>query len=216
MGETMPDQDLMLFLIVVAGLTLTPGADTLLVIQNTLRGGRAAGWATTLGISTGLLAHAAISALGLSALLTASPGAMTVIQALGAIYLIVLGLQALRGNLADAAHATATQTGVPPHATGWQQPFRDGLVTNLLNPKIAVFYLALLPPFIAPGQPLLATSMALASIHVAMGVVWLGLLSALLARGRSLLGRPQVQHRLRQACGLMLIALGTRLLVTAR
>jgi RhtB (resistance to homoserine/threonine) family protein len=210
------DSSLWLFVVVAAGLTLTPGADTLLVIKNSLRGGRHAGWATTLGISAGLLVHAAVSALGLSTLLAASPGAMAMIQVLGAAYLVVLGVQALRGGSPASDAVTQAKTHSPAETYPWSAGFYEGLLTNLLNPKIIVFYLALLPQFIAPGQPVLATSLGLASIHVAMGALWLGLLAAMLARGRSVVSNPQVQRRLTQACGLMLLGLGVRLLVTAR
>jgi threonine/homoserine/homoserine lactone efflux protein len=198
------DSSLWLFVVVAAGLTLTPGADTLLVIKNSLRGGRHAGWATTLGISAGLLVHAAVSALGLSTLLAASPGAMAMIQVLGAAYLVVLGVQALRGGSPASDAVTQAKTHSPAETSPWSAGFYEGLLTNLL------------PQFIAPGQPVLATSLGLASIHVAMGALWLGLLAAMLARGRSVVSNPQVQRRLTQACGLMLLGLGVRLLVTAR
>lgn len=210
----MNSTDLLLFVAVAAGLTLTPGADTLLVIKNSLRGGRSAGWATTLGISAGLLAHAAVSALGLSTLLTASPGAMSIVQGLGALYLVALGVRAMRPPAVTSQATEVDERARPDQARGWRSDVVEGLLTNLLNPKIVVFYLALLPPFIAPGQPVLVTSLGLAAIHVAMGMVWLGLLSALIARGAAAVSAPKVQRRLTTACGAMLMALGLHMLAS--
>lgn len=209
----MNDSNLLLFIGVAAGLTLTPGADTLLVIHNTLQAGRRAGWATTLGIGAGLWIHATISSVGLAALLTASPRAMSVLQWAGAATLIVLGLQALKARRVEDADPKGPPSGDDSRISSWRPPFMQGLTTNLLNPKVIVFYLALLPQFIGPGQAVFATSMALASIHVAMGLCWLGGLSAVLARSRSLLQSAGLRQRLNQACGLMLIALGLRMLV---
>jgi RhtB (resistance to homoserine/threonine) family protein len=218
----MSDPSLLAYLVVVAGLTLSPGADTLLVIRNTLRAGRGAGWATTAGISTGLLAHALLSAAGLSWLVARFPALLPVIQWAGAAYLVWLGVQAWRAPVSgDAEPEGAGPGGADTQAEGAtsasrRRAFAEGLLTNLLNPKIVVFYGALLPQFIAPGSPVLATSLLLAGIHVALGCVWLGALAVLVERGRSGLSRPAVQRWFNRVCGCVLVGLGLRMVFGPR
>lgn len=135
------------FIVAAALLTLSPGPDTMLVLRNTLRGGRSAGLRTTLGISSGLIVHATLSALGLSVILVQSAAAFEIVKLAGAGYLVWLGIQSLRA----AVRGQPPVAGAP--AAGPQRPFREGLLTNVLNPKVAVFYLAFLPQFIATGDP---------------------------------------------------------------
>jgi RhtB (resistance to homoserine/threonine) family protein len=219
----MSDSQLLSYLVVVVGLTLSPGADTLLVIKNTLRNGRGAGWSTTAGISAGLLAHALLSALGLSWLVARFPALLPVLQWAGAAYLVWLGVQAWRAPVADIAAPGGAgpgqpqgPTAQPAAAASHRQAFAEGLLTNVLNPKIVVFYAALLPQFIAPGSPVLATSLLLAGIHVALGCIWLGALALLVERGRAGLSRPAVQRWLNRACGAVLVGLGLRLVCGPR
>ncbi len=219
---TLTEAQFLAYLVVVAGLTLSPGADTLLVIKNTLRGGRGAGWATTAGISAGLLAHAVLSAAGLSWLVARFPALLPVIQWAGAAYLVWLGVQAWRAPVpGDAGPAGAgpgsrgAQAGRAAAASR-RRAFVEGLLTNVLNPKIVVFYAALLPQFIAPGSSVLATSLLLAGIHVALGCVWLGALAVLVERGRSGLSRPAVQRWLNRVCGAVLVGLGLRMVFGPR
>jgi threonine/homoserine/homoserine lactone efflux protein len=96
------------------------------------------------------------------------------------------------------------------------RPFREGLLTNLLNPKVAVFYLAFLPPFIAPGQPVLRMSLLLASTHIVMGLVWLSLVAAAVERARRLVSTDRVRRALDGACGAVLVGLGLRVALARR
>jgi threonine/homoserine/homoserine lactone efflux protein len=187
------------FTVVALVLTLTPGADTALVLRTAVAGGWAAGTRCTLGICTGTMTWAAASALGVSALVSASPVAYDVLRYAGAAYLLWLGLSALR----SAGQAAAE---VPRRA------FRDGLVTNLLNPKIGVFYATLLPQFLRPDDPVLATSLLLAGIHATLGLLWLGLLSFVAERAATTLRRDSVRRALQRVTGTVLVGFGVKVL----
>ena len=163
--------DLWTYCALAALLTITPGADTLLVLRNAMRGGWSDGMATTLGISSGLLGHATLSALGLSVVLQRSAEAYRVLQWAGAAYLVWLGvdswLRARRARPVEEVRGAGSPATV-------RRSFGEGLWTNLLNPKVAVFYLAFLPQFVGPGDAALPRSLFLASLHIGMGIVWLG------------------------------------------
>lgn len=199
------------YVLAAALLTMSPGPDTLLVLRNTLRGGRRDGWRTTLGISSGLVLHATLSSAGLSVVLLRSATAFTVAQLLGAAYLVWLGAQSLRSAARPAP--TAPIATVPG---GDARPYREGLLTNALNPKVAAFYLAFLPQFIRPGDPVLATSLFLASLHIVMGLLWLSLVSAAVDRAQRLLARGSLRRWIDGACGAVLVALGVRLALARR
>ena len=182
------------FVVAAALLTLSPGPDTMLVVRNTLRGGRRDGWRTTLGITSGLVVHATLSAVGLSWILMRSATAFEVVRLAGAAYLVWLGVQSLRaawrGRVVEAA---------PRVSEG--RPFREGLLTNLLNPKVAVFYLAFLPQFSY-------SPFVLAAIHMLMGLVWLSVVAAaagLVVNSRWLDG----------VCGVVLVWLGVKMVRVA-
>ncbi len=204
------DSQIVAFVLVAAALTITPGADTLLVIKNALRNGRNAGWATMLGILSGTLVHAVLSAIGLSIILMQSALAFQAVKILGAGYLVWLGVQAIRTSR-DPVGDVMSRSG-----TSFRSSFREGLVTNVLNPKVAIFYLAFLPQFISPGDPVLAKSILLALIHNAMGVVWLGGLSIVVGRGGEWVRRPSVRTAIARVSGAMLIGLGVRLALEER
>lgn len=205
------DLQLMAFVLVAAALTLSPGADTLLVIRNVVARGRSAGIFTALGICCGLFVHATLSALGLSILLAHSAWAYELLKMVGALYLLWLGLQ----SLATSMRRNGPIHGMTATASGRQlsrgRSFREGLLTNVLNPKVAVFYLAFLPQFIGVHDPVLLKSLLLASIHASMGMVWLVALAAVLERARALITRPQVKRLLEGVSGAILVGLGVRL-----
>lgn len=203
----MLDGQIIAFFLVAGLLTITPGADTMLVIRNVLRGGRADGLATTFGIVSGLLVHASLSAVGVSMILAQSVTAFQMLKMAGAAYLIWLGIRSLRSAVRDGGQPAA-----PTHArASTRQSFREGLLTNLLNPKVVVFYIAFLPQFIDPDEPVLAKSLLLAVIHAAQGVLWLGGLSFALESSRRFILLPKVRRGLEAVCGTMLIAFGLRL-----
>ena len=197
------DPRLVAFVGVAAVLTILPGADMALVMRNVLALGRPKTMLTIAGIASGCVIHATASALGMSAILATSATAFTVMKTAGAAYLVWIGVQSFRPR--DAAGASRSKE------TRATAPFAQGFLTNVLNPKVAIFYLTFLPQFIAPGEPLLRRSLFLAGIHIAMGVVWLSAYAWFIERLGTVLARPNVKAWLERATGGLLIALGVRL-----
>ncbi|MGH8129751.1 MAG: LysE family translocator [Steroidobacteraceae bacterium] len=214
------DSQVLAFAIVAAIMTMLPGADTLLVVRNVLRGGRHDGFLTVAGICCGLYVHATLSALGLSVILAHSAAAFTAMKFAGACYLAWLGLQSIRASLRNAAAqrnvaAQPVDAAVPASVPGIRC-FSEGFLTNLLNPKVVVFYLALLPQFISPDDPVLVKSLLLAAIHFVEGIVWLGAVAYLVDRSRRFFLRPVLRRWMDAVCGVFLIALGIRLALQHR
>jgi threonine/homoserine/homoserine lactone efflux protein len=201
--------ELLSFFGVAAVLVITPGADMALVTRNAIRGGRRAAFETTAGIMLGLAVWVTLSALGVAALLTASATAFTVLKAAGAIYLGFLGLQALRaairGQAIDAAPRRCARS-----------PFAEGMLSNLLNPKIAVFFTSFLPQFVDPGDPVLLPSLALGGAFMLMGLLWLAALGSTVASARGVMLRPRVARVWNAVAGTALVGLSVRLAVTSR
>jgi threonine/homoserine/homoserine lactone efflux protein len=198
-------------------LAVTPGADTLLVVRNVLGRGRRAGLATIGGIAAGCFVHAVLSAVGVSLILVRSAEAFRLLKWGGAAYLIFLGIQSARGWWRpDDAGPAAPPGGSDPTGTGRLRSFLEGLLTNVLNPKVGLFYLAFLPQFIGPGDPVFARSLLLGGLHVGIGVAWLSLLSLSVVRIRPLVESRLWRARLEGASGAVLIALGVRLAAERR
>jgi threonine/homoserine/homoserine lactone efflux protein len=168
----MVDPQVVAFTFVAAAITLTPGADTMLVVRNVLRGGRRDGIVTTFGICLGLFVHATLSAVGVSVILMHSALAFHVVKLAGAGYLVWLGVQSLWGAVRGASPATGPEHGAPPGMVSPQRCFLEGFLSNVLNPKVAVFYLAFLPQFIGPTDAVLQKSLLLAGIHYTEGILW--------------------------------------------
>ena len=207
------DPQLLVFVGVAALLTVTPGPDTMLVMRNVLARGRRAGLLTTAGISAGIFVHATLSALGVSLILARSALAFEVVKLAGAGYLIVLGAQSLlRLRRPDSA---AVPDG-PATAGGGSRSLVEGVLTNLLNPKVAIFYLSFLPQFIRVTDAVLAKSLLLAAIHVGMGVVWLLSVSVFVGALRGLLERRRVRRMLEGVTAAVLVGLGVRLALERR
>jgi threonine/homoserine/homoserine lactone efflux protein len=186
---------------------------------------------TIVGICAGCLVHATASALGISAILATSATAYNVVKTIGAAYLVWIGVQSIRGHAEKRGGQQSAVSGeVPPRddrslarpdSEGGGRSdrddglrmtaFRQGFLTNLLNPKVAIFYLTFLPQFISPGEPVFARSLLLASIHITMGLVWLAAYAWFIDRLGAVLTRPRVKAWLERATGGLLIALGARL-----
>lgn len=204
------DSQLLAFTLFAAVLAVTPGADTMLVLKNSIRSGAGAGWATTLGILGGTLVHALISALGLSVIVAQSELLFQLIKGVGALYLVWLGVQTIR------TAAKVPTDGISGRGFAIRGAFREGLITNVLNPKVAIFYVAFLPQFITSGDPVLAKSLLMACIHNALSLAWFGGLVMLISRGKHWAQRPSVQTWLSRASGVILIGLGARLALESR
>ena len=211
------DSRLWAFVAVATLLAVTPGADTLLVVRNVLTRGRVAALATVAGIAGGCIVHAVLSAVGVSLILVRSAEAFAVLRFCGAAYLMVLGAQSVRRwwRVDDGAPA-ATDPEAALRPSRRLRSFVEGLLTNVLNPKVGIFYLAFLPQFIAPGDPVLERSLLLAALHIGIGVVWLSLLSLGVGRIRPLVESRRCRARLEGVSGAVLIALGVRLAAARR
>jgi threonine/homoserine/homoserine lactone efflux protein len=207
------DPQILAFAAVAALLTITPGADTMLVIRNVMARGQHAGLLTTLGACSGLFIHATLSALGLSLILVSSATAFDTGKMIGAGYLVWLGVQSLRRAFREPPRGMTEirDPGSPGRGPRRCPSFTEGLLSNVLNPKVAVFYLALLPQFVSPSDWVFGRAMLLAGIHWVEGVLWLSAVTLLLGRLRWWIGQPRVQRRLEAATGVVLIAFGVRL-----
>ena len=199
------DSRLLAFIGVAAILTVLPGADMALVTRNVLALGRRRAMATIFGICSGCLIHATASALGVSAILATSATAYNVLKTVGAAYLVWMGVQSIRDARRPAPGLA------PVRDRSGVAPFVQGFLTNLLNPKVAVFYLTFLPQFISPGEPVLKRSLFLAAVHIVMGLVWLTVYAWFVGRLGVVLTRPRVKASLERVTGGVLIALGARL-----
>lgn len=199
------DGSTLAFVGIAALLTILPGADMALVAKVTLLDGRRAAFFTSLGICAGLPVHAAASALGLSLILATSAEAFTVVKFAGAAYLGYLGIRTLR----DSFRAPADDVIAARRTRSRRAAFIQGWLSNVLNPKVALFYLTFLPQFISPGDNVLAKSLLLAAIHAVLGLVWLPLYAYAIDRiGAIVRGARRWLERL---SGAALIGLGVRL-----
>jgi threonine/homoserine/homoserine lactone efflux protein len=202
---------------IAAVLTITPGADMALVAKNVFTRGKQGSFATITGICSGLLVHATASALGLSAILAESARAFEIVKWVGAVYLFYLGVRALMRAVKNAAPIKTNDSQASTVArAGWWGGYAEGLLTNLLNPKVALFYLTFLPQFIAPGDPVLRVSLLLAGIHVVMGLIWLSIYSSALHKLNATMTRSGVRRGIEAVTGGLLMALGARLALTRR
>ena len=196
---------LLTFVPVAALLSLTPGAATALVVRNAARGGRRHAFFTTSGNSIGVLAWGCFAAVGIATIVAASAAVFDAVKLAGALVLLVIGLRSLlsRGDAGtgESTPATASQTGA----------FREGLLTSLANPKLAVFFVALFPQFIPRGVPVLPSALAMAAVIVAVDLVWYSTLALLVARARKAFVEGGWGRRIERLTGAVLIGLGIRL-----
>lgn len=212
------DSRLLAFIGLAALLTVTPGADMALVTRNALANGRHAALWTALGINSGLLFWAVASGAGLAALLTASATAFTALKLAGAAYLLLLGIR----TILQTRTRHATGDGNTPDTTaaylplGARAAYRQGLLNNMLNPKVGVFYTTFLPQFIAPGDPVLLRSLLLGGMHSVLGLTWLSCYALLVTRAGAILRSASVSRAIDRVTGTVLIAFGLRLAITSR
>ena len=193
------------FVLVVGLLTLTPGLDTALILRTAALGAPRRAWGVVLGIQSGTLIWGVLTSAGITALLTASRLAYDILRWAGACYLIWLGLSMLWSARRRAEPEPAAE------APGW----RRGLLTNLLNPKMGAFYVALLPQFIPPGVNPFAFGVLLAGVHIVLGTAWSAVLVALAHQLRAVLRRPTARRVLDRVTGTVITAFGLRLALTS-
>jgi threonine/homoserine/homoserine lactone efflux protein len=203
------------FLGLAAVVIVLPGQDTVLTIRNTLVGGRRSGVATAAGIASGQLVWAVAASAGLAALLQASEPAFTAVRLAGAAYLVYLGASALWQARRSSGNAQSSASPVVRRASR-ATAYRQGLVSNLGNPKMAVFFTSLLPQFAPPGRASFAAMLALGFVFAGLTLAWLSAYAAAVARVGSALRRPALRRVLDAAAGVVLIAVGLRLAVEKR
>jgi threonine/homoserine/homoserine lactone efflux protein len=197
-----------LFLLTGVFLNLTPGQDTMFIIGRSLTGGLRSGVAAACGITVGSMFHTLAAALGLSAILATSTLAFTIVKLTGAAYLFYLGAKLLFTKTADtAAPSTAAASADAGSA------FVQGIFTNVLNPKVALFFLALLPQFIEPtGAAKTLAFLALGGTFITTGLIWCLVLATGAARLQGFfLRNPNVRTLIDRAVGGLFLALGARL-----
>jgi threonine/homoserine/homoserine lactone efflux protein len=206
---------LLAFAVAAGVLTITPGVDTALVLRSAASRGSRAGAGAALGVCGGLVLWGAGAAFGLTALLAASEFAFTVIKWLGAAYLVWLGLKLLikpRQVFAAAAQAK----GEPQRRGGLAEGLRRGFLTNVLNPKVGVFYVTLLPQFIPQHVNVAVFCLLLAGVHVGLTLAWFSVLIALTVPLGRLLAAPRVVRLLDRLTGCVFVAFGAKLAAAHR
>ncbi len=209
---SLPDTNtLLLFMTAALALNVTPGPDMLYVVARSVGDGRAAGVISSLGIAAGSIVHTLAVALGLAGLLRAVPIAFEIVKWVGAGYLIWLGVRALRGRAGPA-----DQVAVTPAST--RAVFAQGMLTNLLNPKVALFFLAFLPQFVDPERgPVALQIISLGLLFNTSGTL-VNVLVAVLASGAGAWSRRRFGESvmLRRVTGVLFIGLGVRLALLER
>ena len=201
---------LLTFLAAATLVIVAPGPDTLLVTRNVFRRGRRGGLVTGAGTITGLALWSVAAALGLSALLAASEVGYNVVRVAGGLYLIWLGAASLRSHGAVPA-APREAPAMPMH-----RAYLSGLLSNLLNPKIGVFFVTFLPGFVPIGAPVGTTAALLGAVFVLETALWLVVLVWLVGRGTGWLSRQGVRRRLDRVTGVVLIGFGIRVAADVR
>jgi threonine/homoserine/homoserine lactone efflux protein len=197
------------YVVAAALLTITPGADTLLVVRYAGGRGARAGLAAALGIIAGTLIWGAIVALGVAALIVANPFLYDLLKWAGAAYLVWLGMQLLLPK-------PDVRSGEPGSTSRPGDPFATGLLTHLLNPKVGVFYLAFLPQFIPPGVAQGPFILFLAAIHGFLGLIWFAILIVGIDGAAPAMRNPKVTDILSKVTGILFVGFGARLLLSSR
>ena len=199
------------FLLAITLLTLTPGIDTVLVIKNASRSGGRDGVVTSLGICLGLFVHATFSAVGISAILLQSAELFMAVKWVGAGYLIWLGISALKAAFKGDASVAINATGLK--ISNLTRSLKEGFLSNVLNPKTAVFYLAFLPQFIDPQHSPFAQAMSMAAIHFAIAMIWQCGLAGAVSSAKRFFASSTAMRWMEGVSGSVLVFLGSKLLL---
>ncbi|CCF98915.1 LysE family translocator [Ralstonia solanacearum] len=218
--------NLPLFMLAVFLLNVTPGPDTAYIVGRSVSQGRAAGLISSLGVSAGCCVHVLAVAFGLTALLAASTVAFTVIKVIGAAYLIYLGGRMLLApperddalGSSDAPEARAMEAAAVRRPRPLRALFMQGFLTNVLNPKVVLFFLSFFPQFVDPGTGHKAVAfLALGAVFIAMSTAWNSLVAWVAASvTRRVAGKPGIKRWLDRVVGTAFIGLGARLAFSTR
>ncbi len=201
------------YLIAITLLTITPGVDTMLVIRNTARGGWRDGATSSFGICSGLFIHATISAVGISVILLQAAWAFSALKLLGAAYLVWLGISSWRKVIKQEPFTIENGKARTGGTFLMSRSLREGFLSNVLNPKTAVFYMAFLPQFINPAQSALLQSLFLAGLHFIIAMIWQCLLALMVKQMKGWLQRPRVSQVFDGVTGTVMIGLGMKVAV---
>jgi threonine/homoserine/homoserine lactone efflux protein len=202
------------FLAISVVVIVTPGQDTALTIRNTILGGRPAGVATAAGVALGQACWTVAASLGLTAILVASEPAFAAVRLVGAAYLIYLGIH----SLLAAARSSHDRRGIREPSDVLPPPtaLRQGALSNLGNPKMAIFFSSLLPQFVAPGADATGSMLGLGLVFVTMTLTWLSFYALVVARAGVILHRPRIRRAIDAVSGAILVAFGLRLATAER
>ena len=206
--------DLAGFVALAIVVIVTPGPDTALTIRNSLLGGRVGGVATAVGVALGQATWSLATSLGVVALLVAVEPAFAALRIAGAVYLIVLGLQAI--GSAMRSHPSSGSTAVPESRVSPGRALRQGVFSNLTNPKMAVFFPSLLPQFVSADAPSFAALLGLGLVFSLMTLTWLCAYPLAIARAGDFLRRSAIRRTIEAITGAVLVAFGIRVASATR
>jgi RhtB (resistance to homoserine/threonine) family protein len=205
------DPQIWTYLIPITLLTLTPGVDTVLIIRNTTRGGWWDGALSSLGICCGLFVHAVVSAVGISVILLQSAWAFQALKLAGAAYLVWLGVVSLRSAARNGAPLQLNRRTGPAYRFSARRSLVEGFLSNVLNPKAVVFYMAFLPQFIDPSRSALRQSLFLAGLHFVIAMVWQCLLASIVDRAKTWMKSQKIRRGMDGLTGSIMLFFGIKL-----
>lgn len=208
------DSSFLAFLVISAVVIATPGPDTALTIRNVIAGGRPAGLATALGVSVGQLIWATATSLGLVAILLASEPIFHALRLVGAAYLIYLGAQSLRSAFAKSALPSLKLQA--PSTLSPRKAFFQGVLNDLANPKMAVFFASVLPQFAPQGQGMLSHLIFLGLVFSLLTFAWLAIYASVVALAGVWLSHSKVRRSIDGVAGLALVGMGIRVATSER
>jgi len=200
-------------LIAVTLLTLTPGVDTMLIIRNSARGGWIDGSVSSLGISSGLFVHATVSALGISIILLQTTWAFAILKIAGALYLFWLGLSSWKRVTSRRPRFFVGDITPAQERFSFFRSLREGFLSNVLNPKAVIFYMAFLPQFINPELSPVTQSLMVAGIHFFVSMVYQCFLAAMVDQAKRWLNNPNVGRIFDGVTGSVFMFLGIKLVL---
>jgi RhtB (resistance to homoserine/threonine) family protein len=197
------------FVLMSLALIITPGADVALVTKNTLTYGKKGGMATVFGITAGIVVHMLAAALGISAIIAQSALLFTVVKYIGAVYLVYLGIQSFlslrkKEQQPEAEVRPSDRENVP-------SGFRQGLLSNVLNPKVAIFFLTFLPQFVTSKESAFSQIVMMGSTYAVLGLIWLFIYIWLIEAMRTMFRKPATIKAFQGITGAMLITMGVKL-----
>ncbi|MEV5989079.1 LysE family translocator [Streptomyces sp. NPDC052051] len=199
------------FALVVGLLTLTPGLDTALILRTSAVGQRRRAWGVVLGIQSGTLLWGALTSLGVTALFTASHLAYVTLRWIGAAYLVWMGVRMLRDTFRGLPTTGVSESDLLTAKDSVTGGWRQGTLTNLLNPKMGAFYVAVLPQFVPAGANHFTMGLLLTTVHIVIGLMWSAVLIGFARVLHGWLRKPQARRLLDRITGTVITAFGIRL-----